>query len=270
MNTVEDRRRFQTAFLEERSLRLTLEVLTSIPDLAFFFKDRHQRFVTASESFAASLGLIDSLDLVCGTSQDHLLPSSTIAWDRREKSALRDGTKMKGQPEEWLTVCGCLHRGVVAREPVRTGNGEICGVLVMIDDLHEAKKPHSGLVSEDEAILRKFAASVGTRWRHRFNPLPFAKKLGLDVQRLEEACLKAAGMPAAEYARTVALRRTVRLLRNSKLPIGEIAERSGFECASSFYLRFRNATGRTPSQVRNGETGANGRQGGGDSRLELN
>ena len=64
-------------------------------------------------------------------------------------------------------------------------------------------------------------------------------------------CFKALyGVPVAGYLRTVRMDTAARLLRESDLPVAEIAHRVGYEDPSRFSAAFRRHTGRRPTELR--------------------
>lgn len=77
-----------------------------------------------------------------------------------------------------------------------------------------------------------------------------AAALGLSASRLRERFRQAAGVPLGAYLRNYRLNRAMALLRNSTLPIGEIAHETGFSSPQAFSRLFRRKTGHTPSAYR--------------------
>ena len=60
------------------------------------------------------------------------------------------------------------------------------------------------------------------------------------------------GEPPAQYVQRRRTERAIELLRTTRLPLSEVAFRTGFSSQSHMHRRVRAATGRTPRQVREG------------------
>ena len=74
--------------------------------------------------------------------------------------------------------------------------------------------------------------------------------VGLNRRKLTEGFKKVFGETVAGYALELRMRRGYQLLKESRLPITEIAESCGYEHANNFTLAFRRRFGCSPSKVR--------------------
>ena len=80
-----------------------------------------------------------------------------------------------------------------------------------------------------------------------------AREVGLSRAQLDKQFKRHMGVPAGEYARNVRLERAKRLLRLSREPIAEIAERLEFDSPQSFSVFFKRHAGMSPQQYRSGQ-----------------
>ena len=77
-----------------------------------------------------------------------------------------------------------------------------------------------------------------------------ATEFGVSVATLKDAVQQVFGLVPAELARTQALLNARQLLRDTTLPLGEIAGATGFPAAASLRAKFRSHYGIAPSSVR--------------------
>ena len=80
-------------------------------------------------------------------------------------------------------------------------------------------------------------------------------QLGGSPSRLRAAFKAVTGLSPKRYHTKLRLDRAAELLRASKLPVAEIAERLGFNSPSVFSRQFTAATGRSPREYRAGVNG---------------
>jgi AraC-like DNA-binding protein len=78
-----------------------------------------------------------------------------------------------------------------------------------------------------------------------------ARDLGLSFSGFRKKFQKATGLPPGKYQLQIRIKKAGELLRQTDLPVGEIAERTGFESIYYFSRLFKKKTGKTPSCFRN-------------------
>lgn len=89
--------------------------------------------------------------------------------------------------------------------------------------------------------------------RHLADPLPtefIAQHVNVSVRHLERLFQSELGMSPLAFAFELRLNNAYHLLLNTRNPIIDIALQCGFQSNSHFSRSFRNAHGKTPSQVR--------------------
>jgi AraC family carnitine catabolism transcriptional activator len=107
---------------------------------------------------------------------------------------------------------------------------------------------------ETPASADPLIAEMETKMRANLaDPLPLgdlADSMGLSRKALRGRCLRATGMKPSDYYLSLRLRHGADLLRNTAMPITEIARASGFETLAGFSRSVRNNLGVSPSAVR--------------------
>jgi AraC family transcriptional regulator len=79
-----------------------------------------------------------------------------------------------------------------------------------------------------------------------------AKHVTMSESHFSHAFRKTVGLPPHRYVRDRRIERAKALLRQSDMPLNEIAQRVGCSSASNFSVLFHGATGTTPRTYRNG------------------
>lgn len=97
-----------------------------------------------------------------------------------------------------------------------------------------------------ERMRQALISDVGERTLVR----DVARSAGKSVSHLRELFRKATGLSPKKYQMRARLVRAGKLLRETSLSIGEIAEQTGFESIFSFSRRFRKLLGISPSEYR--------------------
>lgn len=93
-------------------------------------------------------------------------------------------------------------------------------------------------------VERDFARPVGVAF--------YAEKLGVTATHLTRACRQASGRTALDILNDRRHFEACQLLKDSRIPVKDVAERSGFASPAYFTRSFRARTGLSPSQFRAG------------------
>lgn len=122
----------------------------------------------------------------------------------------------------------------------------LCELMVIESILSEARES----VNPEERAIQKIRDHVHERFleRHDFHAL--ARKHGLSASTFRRHWFKQVGAPPAHYAMQLRIREACRLLVETRLRIGEIAEALRFSDPLYFYRRFRLETGVTATDYR--------------------
>ncbi|MHA7888878.1 GlxA family transcriptional regulator [Roseicyclus sp.] len=138
----------------------------------------------------------------------------------------------------WITeVAGSALADEVARA---LGSGRLPDPTGPVAD---PDSPADPVIAEMEAKMRA----------HLADPLPLAElaeSMGLSRKALRGRCIRATGMKPSDFYLSLRLRHGAELLRNTAMPISEIATASGFETLAGFSRSVRNNLGVSPSAVR--------------------
>jgi transcriptional regulator GlxA family with amidase domain len=106
---------------------------------------------------------------------------------------------------------------------------------------------------QDPALLRRLlrAKDRMDAASHEDWPVPrLAQVSGVSEAHFARSFKQAFGVPPHRYLLTRRIERAMTLLRETELPVTEIAFHTGWQSLGTFGRIFRDITGKTPSQVR--------------------
>jgi AraC family transcriptional regulator, glycine betaine-responsive activator len=104
-----------------------------------------------------------------------------------------------------------------------------------------------------EHTAPRLAAAIRLMESHLDEPLTIttiAKRLGVSSRTLEQSCLRQVGETPAHFYLGLRLAAARKMATDTKLPMTEIAARTGFSSAAVFTRAFRARFARTPSSLR--------------------
>jgi signal transduction histidine kinase/DNA-binding response OmpR family regulator/ligand-binding sensor domain-containing protein len=111
---------------------------------------------------------------------------------------------------------------------------------------------HSRHEDPDKQFLQEAVKFIHANLHNEIYSPPFlARNLGISESQLYKKLKSITGKSTAIFIRSVRLDKSREMLLNSKTPISEIANRTGFKNASWFSRAFKNEYGYSPSEIRN-------------------
>jgi AraC-like DNA-binding protein len=129
--------------------------------------------------------------------------------------------------------------------PLRASDGRICGVAGISRDLQSTTRQADeagDLAGAIELIRSEHIDPPGVE--------KIARRLGLSTYQLNRRLKRHLGITARQLLVKARIDAASELLRETALPIGEVAQRSGYFDQSAFTRQFRMSTGLTPLQYR--------------------
>jgi AraC family transcriptional activator of pobA len=121
-------------------------------------------------------------------------------------------------------------------------------------DLRRTRAPASVAapmqMTPHERQAERFCQRVETHFDKAWSVADYARDLGLSAPHLTRICRRILGAPPNELVRQRRLLEARRLLEYTRLPIAEVAHRSGFRDAAYFSRSFKAMQGMPPQQFR--------------------
>lgn len=116
-------------------------------------------------------------------------------------------------------------------------------------ELPRARRPRGGL---SPAALRRVQVFIQAHLEQPIRLGELAERAGLSPHHFARAFKTTTGRTPHAYVQQARVAKAERLLRETELPVGEIALRTGFSTQSRFTETFRKVTGFTPARYRRG------------------
>lgn len=105
--------------------------------------------------------------------------------------------------------------------------------------------------SASHRLAEAFTSLVERDFRKPLGVQHYAKLLGVTPTHLSRVCRKVSGVPALDILTDRRHFEARRLLKDSRMPVADVARNTGFASAAYFTRAFRARSGQSPSEFRN-------------------
>lgn len=246
MNEQLQAQQFQQAFLKRMGSGLQLSSLfATLPMIAFLAKDKESRFVCANARTLKIFNLEHEWQMLGRMDRDFFpreLAASFVDEDRR---VMRTGKTRTYYSQMVPDINGPLNWYVVSVSPLRDVHECICGVALVLYDLHEV-----GGVTQPFQQLEPALRHLHTRFREPIETRKLAALTHLSERQFTRLFHKLLGEPPMRYMIHQRIRAACQDLIATNHTAGAIALECGFYDQSAFTRAFRAQTGLTPSAYR--------------------
>jgi len=238
--------RFQKDFLDRIGGGLQLSALfTHLPMVAFLAKDEQSRFVCANPPTLKIFNLQHEWEMLGKTDADFFsrpLAESFLEEDRR---VMASGETRTYYAQMVPDIAGPLNWYVVTVAPLHDPLDRICGVAIVLYDLHEV-----GGVAKPFSQLEPALRHLHTRFRETMTTAELASLCHLSERQFTRVFRRLLGESPMRYLIRQRLHAARHELISSDRPVGAIALDVGFYDQSAFTRSFREVAGMTPARYR--------------------
>lgn len=238
--------RFQKNFFERIGGGLQLSALFAhLPMIAFLAKDERSRFVCANGPTLKIFDLEHEWEMLGKTDADFFsrpLAESFLEEDRR---VMASGDTRTYYSQMVPDIAGTLNWYVVTVAPLRGPRGRICGVAIVLYDLHEV-----GGVAQPFSQLEPALRHLHTRFREAITTAELAALCHLSERQFTRVFRRLLGESPMRYLIRQRLHAARHELIANDRPAGAIALDLGFYDQSAFTRAFRAEAGVTPAAYR--------------------
>ncbi len=221
------------------------ELFDQVPDVAFFVKDSAGRYTAVNSSLVARHGLQNKSQVIGRRPRDICpgeyggIPSKQDSEVLSTERPILDHLEM-----HWYTP---HHPGwcLTTKLPLRNPAGEIVGLIGISRDVRTP--------IEASEIPRKVAEALNHFENHLAEPVSaadLAERAGMAPHRFARFLKKFFGLTPIQFITKARITAASRLLRETEIPVANIALACGFYDHSAFARAFRKVTGTTPSEAR--------------------
>lgn len=238
--------RFQEDFLNRIGGGLQLSVLfKSLPNIAFVAKDRESRFVSANDLALKIFNLQHEWEMLGKRDADFFSREIAESFVEEDRRVMGSGETRTYYAQMVPDIAGPLNWYVVTVAPLHDLSGDICGVAIVLYDLHEV-----GGVAQPFSQMEPALRHLHTRFREAVTTKELASLCHLSERQFTRVFRQLLGESPMRYL----IRQRLRAARNELIatnrPAGAIGIDCGFYDQSAFTRAFRAETGMTPARYR--------------------
>jgi PAS domain S-box-containing protein len=216
-----------------------------VPDIVFFIKDAHGRYMAVNDTLATRCGL-SSKEKALGLTAEELFPAPLgTAFAQQDREILRGGGPIRDHLELHLYPGGRSGWCLTFKEPVVGKNGRVAGICGISRDLHSP--------GEQGENLAALSAAIEHIHRHYDEPLRLpglAEMAGLSVYQFDQRIRALFHVTAGQYLVKVRIDAACIRLSTTTEPIAQIALACGYSDQSAFSRQFKQAVGISPLAYR--------------------
>lgn len=221
--------------------QLLEELFDDIPEVHFFIKDKHSRFVGGSRSFAQTLGC-KSLAAIIGKTDSDFTPNFLAdAYLKDDQFVIKNGIPIRNKVElvpvsdgslDWLSTC---------KIPLR----DICGNIIGLAGTTRSIRDDESTYSSNPQMLQ-IINFVRQSYAQKISIADSAKAAGISISKQERLFKQIFGISPLMYLRRIRLNAACRMLRDSNHSIQEVAIACGFNDQTNMTRAFRQELKITP------------------------
>jgi PAS domain S-box-containing protein len=226
-------------------LALLEQLFDLVPEVAFFVKDSHGRYLSVNQSLVTRHGLKKKTEAIGKTPHEICAGEFGRVPTEQDRAVLTTGRPLIDHMEfQWHSPhepVWCL----TTKLPIRDAAGDIVGIIGFSRDVRVMIGPGE--------VPRGFASALEeleTRLPPEANPAWLARRAKLTPQRLARLTRRVFDLTPGQLITKTRMMAASRLLVDTSMTVAEIAHASGFYDHSAFSRAFRSATGFTPSEFR--------------------
>ena len=214
-------------------------------DLVFFIKNRRAEYVVVNQTLVERCGKKDKRELM-GRRADELFPAPLgQGYRAQDERVLRSGAAILNQLELHFYPSGARGWCLTNKLPLRGRSGHVIGLMGISQDLQTANER-----SEDYARVAEAVARIQTHFGESLRVSRLAADADLSIYQFEQRIRAIFQITAGQLIQKIRMEHAVQQLRETKLPIAEVALSSGYSDQSAFTRQFRQTIGLSPSEYR--------------------
>ena len=216
-----------------------------VPDIVFFVKDAHGRYMAVNDTLATRCGLADKNDAIGLTAEELFPPPLGNAFALQDQEILRSGHPIRDHLELHLYPGGRSGWCLTFKEPVIGKNGRIAGICGISRDLHSP-----GEQGEDFAAMSSAIDHIHRHYDEALRLPGLAEMAGLSVYQFDQRIRALFHVTAGQYLVKVRIDAACQRLSGTDEPIAQIALSCGYSDQSAFSRQFKQAVGISPMAYR--------------------
>lgn len=252
-----DDRRLRQRFVERMDLVRGIEgLLDLVPDVYFWVKDAHGRFVLCNQALVALVGEKSQANVIGRRDSDFFPAELAATYMSDDRTVLATGEALVDRIELVRNTDGSVDWFDTTKTPVFDRRGRVIGVAGVTRDLkkmHSTNQRFFAMAPVIETIMSDYALPLTVA--------SLAAKVDLSLSQFERQFKRKFRTTPRKYITRIRVQAACQLLATTDLPISEVAQQTGFYDQSHFSHQFRRERGMTPSRYRAATATAPGARG---------
>ena len=127
---------------------------------------------------------------------------------------------------------------------------KVLELLLYLTDVHPEEQPLTPYFSQQTERIKEIHQQLTEHLDRRFTIEELSKQYLINTSTLKEVFKAVYGLPIATYMKEYRISRAMKLLRETKIPISEIAGQVGYETQGKFSKAFKDVTQMLPRDYR--------------------
>lgn len=217
----------------------------ALPDVVFFIKDTVGRYVRVNQTLADRCAGGDKTKLI-GKLPSEVFPAALAAsYARQDEGVLKTGKPVERQLELHIYPGSLTGWCLTTKHALKDADGRIIGVAGISRDLNAPSDKASGF-AELAAALKL----MHSRYTEPLRIEDIARRAGLSVYQFEQRVQRLFQMSPLQLLHKLRLDEATRLLRETDMPLADIAIDTGWCDQSAFTRHFSRYAGMAPGKFR--------------------
>lgn len=216
-----------------------------LPDVVFFAKGRSGRYRAVNETLVERTGLTDKLELIGRLPSEFLGKALGGSYETQDQSVIRTGEPIEQRLELHVYPNRSVGWCLTSKYPILGSDGAIEGVAGIS---HDVRSPNMSRDEYDEV-----AGAIDWALNNLSSAptvLDMVAHTGMSQFKLNRRFREVFGLNVGQWLVKQRVDLAQRLLRETDLPLVEIALRIGYSDQSAFTRQFRQSTNLTPRKFR--------------------
>ena len=225
------------------------ELFESMPDAAFFVKDRAGRYVAVNRSLLLRAGLRHRKELLGRHVSEIFPPDLAGRYAAQDEHILRTGRAIRDQLELHWRVNHQRGWCLTTKLPLKDASGAVIGIVGISRDVRAP--------GDDQDVPQGMAQALRQLQRHHASKISTAQLAawaGVSSVKFARLARRLFGLTPSQLIIQARLNAAAEMLRRSRQSISDIGIACGFTDHSAFSRAFRSAVGMTPSEYREGKS----------------
>jgi AraC-like DNA-binding protein len=220
-------------------------IFDALPDVVFFIKDLHGRYVAANQTLAERCAQGHKPHLLGKRPEEVFPPALAASYVRQDQGVLKTGKGVDHQLELHIYPDHVPGWCLTTKHPLRNPSGQIIGIVGISRDLGAPDGKAHGYAELAAALTH-----MQTHYTENLRIDDLAKQSGLSVYQFEQRIQRLFKLSPLQLLHKLRLDEGTRLLRETPMSLSDIAIETGWCDQSAFTRNFNRYTGMSPGRFR--------------------